>query len=252
MAVYLGNEMVSSGGGIGGGSTGGVTSWNDLKDRPFYENAITWDGSIDGRDSVTIEGMGTFYKVSDLTVDKQSLNEATLFLNVGQKFPLIELTSYSFDGGYVYENAFLCATSTELKNEGVTVLNVPSTGIYFVHSEQYYVSKLVIGVVKLDTAYIPKPIINLHYDGSSYSVDKTFSEISDMIFSFGDAIIRPDNSCNIYADILRYTFRGSNVIKFLGVAITTGASYNWNGLILYMVTINGDETISVEEKTITL
>lgn len=57
---------------IGGGS-GGVSSWNDLTDKPFGEvvetiEPITWDGNAEGLLEVTPEGFDygvRFYKVSD-------------------------------------------------------------------------------------------------------------------------------------------------------------------------------------------
>lgn len=253
MAVYLGSEKVSSGGGIGGGSTGGVTSWNDLTDRPFYENAITWDGSTGGRDSVTVEGLGTFYKVSDLTVDEQSVMEGTMFASNGLSIPVVGLNIFSLDGGYIFKNAFLCATSTVMKNEYGSI-NVPSTGIYFCYSEKYYTSKLITGVVKLDAMYIPQPIINLDYDGSVYSVDKTFDEIKAMIRVFREAIIIPSGNCNIHVSVAKFITLSANSIRFLGADCTKGSSNNWSGLLLYLIDIkyDGAISVSVEEKTITL
>lgn len=232
---------------------GGVGSWNDLTDRPFYENAITWDGSTDGRDSVTIEGLGTFYKVSDLTVDEQSVMEDTMFLSDGFSIPVDQLNIVNLDGGYIFTHAFLCATSTVMKNEYVSI-DVPSTGIYFYYGEKFYTSKLIVGVVKLDAMYIPQPIINLDYDGSAYSVDQTFDDIKAMIFSFGEAIIIPSDNCDIHVSVAKFISLSSNSIRFLGADRTTDSSNNWSGLSIYLIDIKYDGAISVyvDKKTITL
>ena len=52
---------------------GGVSSWNDLEDKPFYEecselsNTITWDGDTTGKEFVDMSGDGSMimYKVSN-------------------------------------------------------------------------------------------------------------------------------------------------------------------------------------------
>lgn len=70
MAVYLGNEMVSSGGGIGGDSTGGgvfiVTINGKTKDKTFEEinNAYKKGLTVKVR-RATSDGM---YQIMDLTI----------------------------------------------------------------------------------------------------------------------------------------------------------------------------------------
>lgn len=52
--------------------SGGVKSWNDLEDKPFYDESVTieWDGNIEGK--VTVAD-GLFVKVSDLTPEPSEL-----------------------------------------------------------------------------------------------------------------------------------------------------------------------------------
>lgn len=68
-------------GGSGGGS-GGASSWNDLEDKPFYEETtvvneplnITWDGNTEGLVSVEdADGRAIFCKVSDATPTLEQL-----------------------------------------------------------------------------------------------------------------------------------------------------------------------------------
>lgn len=48
--------------------SGGVTSWNDLTDKPFYEDKafepIVWDGNTEGKESLDVDGI-LCYKVSE-------------------------------------------------------------------------------------------------------------------------------------------------------------------------------------------
>lgn len=69
----------------------GVTSWNDLEDKPFGEIAvegggdtITWDGVVGPEDpSVTNQGRGVYFKkVSDSTPSYKELTEKELVANV--------------------------------------------------------------------------------------------------------------------------------------------------------------------------
>ena len=55
------------GGGGNSGGQGGVSSWNDLKDKPFGEttatsDTLTWDGNTEGKD---VYSTGVHFKVSD-------------------------------------------------------------------------------------------------------------------------------------------------------------------------------------------
>lgn len=53
----------------GGGGSGGVTSWNDLEDKPFGEiggDTLTWDGNTEGLASASLSN-STYYHVSTAT-----------------------------------------------------------------------------------------------------------------------------------------------------------------------------------------
>lgn len=68
--------------------SGGASSWNDLKDKPFGEETvvvneplnITWDGNTEGLVSIADT---PFYKVSDLVLTDEQIKTATITLSDG-------------------------------------------------------------------------------------------------------------------------------------------------------------------------
>ena len=67
--------------GTGSGSGGGVSSWNDLTDKPFYELnetvMVQWDYSAEGRETTTPEGVDiTIAKISNDIVDYSTVTSA--------------------------------------------------------------------------------------------------------------------------------------------------------------------------------
>lgn len=84
------------------GIGGGVTSWNDLPDKPFGEttatsDTLTWDGSLDENDINMIATMGAILvKLSDATPTLEDLAGGGIFVNDGNTF---EFTHYIDSGG---------------------------------------------------------------------------------------------------------------------------------------------------------
>lgn len=77
--------MVDVEGGAGGG---GVSSWNDLTDKPFYDGSATffeWDGDTTGMESVEVtfdgESMPFFYKYSDDVYTLEQLLGSTMVMS---------------------------------------------------------------------------------------------------------------------------------------------------------------------------
>lgn len=129
-------------------SEGGVSSWNDLTDKPFYEESvnapleITWDGNTDGL--VTAGDM--FYKVSDLTPSDGELasGSITYVTEDGTAEGSIEevggVVKISDDCTVIAEMVMIIRTSNVLISElGITF---PEPGVYFLTVEGAYVSSL--------------------------------------------------------------------------------------------------------------
>lgn len=81
----------------------GASSWNDLKDKPFYEEEvvvneplnITWNGNTEGL--VQAEG-SVFYKISDLVLTEEQLKACTVAKSNGQSFVLSDI----WDDGAIF------------------------------------------------------------------------------------------------------------------------------------------------------
>lgn len=80
---------------------GGVTSWNDLTDKPFGEEKafepIVWDGNIEGLESISVSGM-TFYKIYGEYFEAESVESITANMNGEEMTAPGEL--YPADGGW--------------------------------------------------------------------------------------------------------------------------------------------------------
>ena len=145
----------------------GVTSWNDLTDKPFGEEkgrvVIEWDGDTEGRDEVIIGGESCdFYKVSDLNPSMKDLDGGYYFVAPDQveKTPfdlshIVEVPDVAICGEYF---AVLYKTSGSLN--GITI-SAPSTGIYLYSEGYYYISEFSYdsGIIKtLEEKFIPDTI----------------------------------------------------------------------------------------------
>lgn len=116
--------------------TGGASSWNDLTDKPFYEETetvneplnITWDGNTDGLVSV----MDIYYKVSDLVLTDEQIRTVTIFVNGGE--PLT--------GAQYYEklNDNISIIGTEVSAAFVNVDNAEFNGVVFPKAGIYAMS----------------------------------------------------------------------------------------------------------------
>lgn len=118
----------------------GVSSWNDLTDKPFYEEpsdiAIEWDGSIEGRE--IIDAGQEYYKVSDLTPTTEELGRATWKLD--SPFTISSDDMFGVTGAAILGGEMvIVAYDTTVALDSNTVLNFPSTGVYFCQVDMGYV-----------------------------------------------------------------------------------------------------------------
>ena len=147
-------------------SNGGVSSWNDLNDRPFYDESTVlyeWDGNTDGLEYITIEGMGNIYKTSDTPVTRAELIGAefvgyNLATNEESSEILTEDRIASTDDGLVHNVDFLFfSVEADSSVEGLTL----TRGVWCFDPTVagVYLSRVSKGVVKtLDVKFIPNEL----------------------------------------------------------------------------------------------
>lgn len=143
---------------------GGVSSWNDLEDKPFGETgwSIEWD--MNPTDSyVPIDDGAGFYKVSDIVPTKEELVGTNLKAEAdGEHWDLIlsdaDIEDYGTDCyGFAGMPFFLVTTkATDTEIMGMS-FSFPSAGVWFVSSSgvtwTYYLGK---GETKqIDPKFIP-------------------------------------------------------------------------------------------------
>jgi hypothetical protein len=151
------------------GGGGGVTSWNDLKDKPFEEMPpvfdITWDGDMTGHEILQPQDNIYFVKVSDEVFTKEQLLNSIIFDSDGYEsvntdeniFVYDDQGLIEFDGGMVISDAKAFINSTELPEGSV------SNGVWFYNwtgEEPYYVNRFVAAttIKTIDEKYIPDTI----------------------------------------------------------------------------------------------
>lgn len=145
---------------------GGVTSWNDLEDKPFGEIPpvfdITWDGDMTGHEIFDYGDGGYDVKVSDQVFTKEQLLNSTTFnsnslevINTEENISIYEEFGVIFlDGGMVIFSAEKFNSVAELP-EGTY-----SNGVWFSNwtgENPYYVNRLVATttIKKIDKEYLP-------------------------------------------------------------------------------------------------
>ena len=145
-------------------NSGGVSSWNDLTDKPFYDESkvlFEWDGNTEGLDSVDfstvspeLEGI-IMYKVSDtpLTYD-ELLGADAIGIVDGQVTPL-EITEeqLTVNGNIISIGGFVLSVLEDTTQEGLTL----TRGIWHTSPIESgtYVSEISKGVVKqLDPKFV--------------------------------------------------------------------------------------------------
>ena len=150
-------------------------SYNDLTDKPFYEETeivneplnITWDGNTEGLVSINNQ----FYKVSDLALTDEEIKLSTIEFN-NILMPIGDSWEEGLANGQVIPSeeatfAFLIIVARKDKaiiSNGTIEIEIPEKGIYFGVNPGGYVSALTTTepieqtktvVHKLDEKYLP-------------------------------------------------------------------------------------------------
>lgn len=143
----------------------GVTSWNDLTDKPFGEVGkapITWDGNMEGKTILGEEGDELrFVKVSDEVVKIEECKNGCVFTaSTGQTFEIPAEQCIQAEHGVVmfYMLGFSCPNANVELNGTL----IPEAGTYFAigNSDVYYMSLSFPGYSfeSLDEKFIPDTI----------------------------------------------------------------------------------------------
>lgn len=160
---------------------GGVTSWDDLTDKPFGDLPpafdIQWDGDMTGRETVELEPGVYYAKVGDEAYTKEQLVGSTY--GVDEYFVVTLREDYFVDGPGVvaFENALFIYSVDDL----IAATGMPegsfSNGVWFFYSPESYFSRFTIDAfdIKWDGDITDRELIEV--DTGMY-----FVKVSDEVF----------------------------------------------------------------------
>lgn len=169
---------------IGGG---GVSSWNDLTDKPFGEKPplfdIRWDGKTEGHEVVTEFNQ---VKVDDFVLlnPNELIGAKVTFVDYHDGHEEVEEVTADVMEDYggaigLYGGAVIFIYDVDaFASESGIPSGVLSNGVWFGISESFYISALTAPtkVKKLDSKYLPTLKIYLDSNGN-YTSNMTYDEI---------------------------------------------------------------------------
>lgn len=243
---------------------GGVSSWNDLTDKPFYEetvasNTLTWDGSIIGKeyssalklckvsDVVLTAKDVTSGKIATSIMGEFTLGSEVVYMDVSSQFGI---EAYAF---VVASNGTMIAAVVPNDCEIYGVGEVKK-GLYFGidMNNGFFVKSITLNnyqfeknvVAPIESKFLPvsgiKFVDMISAGNNNYTMTKTFEEIRNMIDE-GDFIVarvpNASNSKNFACAFL--TYRTGSEITFL--------TYATHAMVAY--TLSYDNTISAVQIT---
>ena len=156
---------------IGDGETGVnalpfySSDWNNLQNRPFYEEGsgatITWDGNTEGRDTFTTAGGLTLYKISDQVPAKEDVIGGSIILG-GEEAEITGDMIGEYNGCYSIFTTTVVVQETDFEFVGGSC-TAPSTGMYanisqFPDSAPLIISYGSYTIKQLDEKFIPDTI----------------------------------------------------------------------------------------------
>lgn len=171
------------------GSGGGVSSWNDLTDKPFSEETIAldiqWDGEISDRVYVE-QGSWYYVHVDDSVLPAEAFIGMSLsYIENGESLSITLDSSkmfYQNDVLIIYQNAVVIPYDNYVMNE----LVLPKAGIYFTKrtDADFYTTSLKgesTVIKKLDNKYTDNPVtLTL-----SYTYNEETGEYTDVSSDLG-------------------------------------------------------------------
>ena len=150
-----------------GGGSGGVSSWNDLTDKPFgeevvYGDTLTWDGNMEGKTTVEValdDGMLYLVKVSDVVPTIDDLSNGVTATVSGMGSMEIPAEETMTGDGYINAGNAMFVVSTPNTTVEEIGLTFAETGTYFMSQDGMYISELTIngytGLEATETVKIP-------------------------------------------------------------------------------------------------
>ena len=155
--------------------SGSVSSWNDLVDKPFYEesgNIIEWDGQTSLGERFNIFGDGTdeFVKVSNLTFSYEELIGSKVISNISDSFIITESNASRIirqgTNAIMFGELMLITYDTTFTFDDMEgeLFSCPSPGIYMNYTlaqDREYISQFIYNFTPLktlDEKFIPNTI----------------------------------------------------------------------------------------------
>lgn len=138
-----------------GGSTGGVSSWNDLTDKPFIAPKVyEFDGNTEGLDSFNYRNVN-LYKVSDDILTTEQLVGGTVTISTGTESITFDIPSDIREGNgcILLEGAYVVSNYQEMS--AAVGVAIPSNGIYFAKSDGFTATKITTYAKTIDKACLP-------------------------------------------------------------------------------------------------
>ncbi len=146
------------------GGAGGVSSWNDLQDKPFYDETYTgtmvfqYDGDPTGKTTVTIPDNGTLVKTSDWTAEPSDLIGATGTFG-GQSMVITaemvqDMRGFGMPIAVVAESLYIVYSPCTVEG----IITFPESGTYIADigvSASLVFTGTVTRVKTLDPKYLP-------------------------------------------------------------------------------------------------
>lgn len=151
------------------GMGGGASSWNDLKDKPFYDETVVYYEYVDGYTPIeSVEaGDGQYlYKVSNTPLTKAELigTELMFVSPYGDFTETINEVDESTPNVIMNIDGTIISVSADVSADGVTL----TTGLWVIYAEEAYLSKVYKpSIKKLDAKFLPdelKTTINEYID----------------------------------------------------------------------------------------
>lgn len=212
-----------------GGKGGGVSSWNDLTDKPFYETVteallnITFDGDLTGKETVDVNGT-TAVKLSDEILTVNQLIGGTVSMRYGGEDIESQLTSDNvIDGATMGVSGIILVAECviiaygDTSSMGVSL----STGVWFMYSDDTSYAKS-LSIPMFEQTEIKK-IDPKFYEQPCYDDTETFEK---------DVTVIDNGTFAKYATLPGFTIsEGDNLVITFKDEVFEGVVANDDGIL---------------------